>query len=232
MIISENKEIYEIFEEMEINDEIYIVTNNFTIYSFFSLYGKFNSFKRIRILVNGNYEYVDENISNDLMIKQRGITQMFINYLQERCYIKKTEKINGSIVISNRFVVINSQLDLKGIGKVQKYKADINHLITSTDKVIAYKKWFMEQWTNNKLSKNYKEDFIKQLESYVKNYSPKFVYYFMLNKIFGDNLEAIDEKQESIGLYNTKIWNLLYEFQRDGVLGAINKIEKDRKSVV
>ncbi|MEA1975516.1 MAG: hypothetical protein U9N10_08205, partial [Bacillota bacterium] len=107
MIISENKEIYEIFEEMEINDEIYIVTNNFTIYSFFSLYGKFNSFKRIRILVNGNYEYVDENISNDLMIKQRGITQMFINYLHERGYIKKTEKINGSIVISNRFVVIN-----------------------------------------------------------------------------------------------------------------------------
>ncbi|MEA1975618.1 MAG: DEAD/DEAH box helicase, partial [Bacillota bacterium] len=160
------------------------------------------------------------------MIKQRGITQMFINYLHERGYIKKTEKINGSIVISNRFVVINSQLDLKGIGKVQKYETDINHLITSTDKVIAYKKWFMEQWTNNKLSKNYKEDFIKQLESYVKNYSPKFVYYFMLNKIFGDNLEAIDEKQESIGLYNTKIWNLLYEFQRDGVLGAINKIEK------
>jgi ERCC4-related helicase len=226
MIISESKEIYEIFEEMEINDEIYIVTNNFTIYSFYSLYEKFSSFKTVRILINDDYEYVDESIGNDLALRQRNITKMFINYLQEKCYIKKTEKINGAIVISNQFVVINSQLDLKGIGKIQKYEMDINHLITSNDKVSDYKKWFMEQWGNNKLSKNYKEDFIGQLENYVKNYSSKFVYYFMLNKIFGDNLEAIDEKQESIGLYDTKIWDLLYEFQKDGVLGAINKIEK------
>lgn len=92
MIISESKEIYEIFEEMEINDEIYFVTNNFTIYAFYCLYEKFSSFKTVRILINDEYEYADDNISNDLAFKQRNISKMFSNYLKEKCYIKKTKK--------------------------------------------------------------------------------------------------------------------------------------------
>ncbi|NMA96453.1 MAG: helicase, partial [Clostridiales bacterium] len=58
---------------------------------------------------------------------------------------------------------------------------------------------------------------------------PEFIYFVTLYNIFYEYLnELTDDRivKEKTGIKDTLIWNKLYQFQKDGVVGAIEKIEK------
>ncbi len=58
--------------------------------------------------------------------------------------------------------------------------------------------------------------------------APEFIYYITLYNIFNEFLNDISEDvlpNEGTGFRNSKIWNMLYDFQKDAVLGVINKLE-------
>lgn len=59
--------------------------------------------------------------------------------------------------------------------------------------------------------------------------SPEFIYFMMLYHVFSEFLDDISEDvlpNEATGFKQSKIWNMLYDFQRDAVLAIINKLEK------
>ena len=68
-----------------------------------------------------------------------------------------------------------------------------------------------------------------------KENSPEFVYYVTLYNIFTEFLEDISEDElanEKTGFKKSKIWNSLYDFQKDAVLGIINKLERHRGCIL
>jgi hypothetical protein len=74
-----------------------------------------------------------------------------------------------------------------------------------------------------------KDQMMSFLSSLYKENSPQLVYYFTLFNIFNEFLENLSEDDlpnESIGFKESKIWEMLYDFQKDAVLGSINKLEK------
>ena len=74
-----------------------------------------------------------------------------------------------------------------------------------------------------------KDQFLKQLETLSKDNAPEFIYFLTLFHTFQDFLEDIDEEniiKTKTGFKDTVVWNKLYKFQRDGVLGAIDKLER------
>ena len=59
--------------------------------------------------------------------------------------------------------------------------------------------------------------------------TPELLYFCTLNHLCHNFLEDSDSEaiiEKRTGITETLIWNKLYDFQRDGVVGAINKIEK------
>lgn len=59
--------------------------------------------------------------------------------------------------------------------------------------------------------------------------SPELIYFITLYNVFSEFLEDISEDvlpNEATGFKNSKIWNMLYDFQRDAALAIINKLEK------
>ena len=89
------------------------------------------------------------------------------------------------------------------------------------------KNWFDELWQNEELVKDVKAEVLLFLEKLYRDNSPQFIYYKTLFHIFERYLE--DQARgglldEDIRLTDTDIWNTLFEFQKDGVKGAINKI--------
>ncbi|MGN1045260.1 MAG: helicase-related protein, partial [Candidatus Methanomethylophilaceae archaeon] len=63
--------------------------------------------------------------------------------------------------------------------------------------------------------------------AYVEN-PPEYIYFMTLYNIFNEFLEDISEDylpREGVGFKESKIWNMLYPFQRDAVLSIINKLE-------
>jgi len=68
---------------------------------------------------------------------------------------------------------------------------------------------------------------LKYLEQlYVEN-EPEFIYFKTLFHIF-ENFLSEQQKggllSNQTGFFESEVWAMLYEFQKDGVKGAINKI--------
>lgn len=82
--------------------------------------------------------------------------------------------------------------------------------------------------TKKKLS-DVTEDVIDMISSVYQENSPELIYFMTLYTIFNEFLEDISEDvlpNEATGFKNSQIWNKLYNFQKDAVLGIINKLEQ------
>jgi len=93
----------------------------------------------------------------------------------------------------------------------------------------AYLDWFNQIWSNDESLKDVTEFVETYFENAFKENSPEFIYYITLYNIFSDFLSdlSLDNiPNDEIGFKETLIWNKLYNFQKDAVIGAINKLER------
>ena len=92
----------------------------------------------------------------------------------------------------------------------------------------AYLKNFNDFWQDNSNSEDVTDAVIENIENVYKENSPDFIYFVTLYNIFNEFLEDISEDvlpNEATGFKSSKIWNKLYNFQKDAALAIINKLE-------
>ena len=90
-------------------------------------------------------------------------------------------------------------------------------------------KLFDEIWSDKKKLQDVTDIVLESISTAYKENSPDFIYFFTLYNIFKEFLEDISEDvlpNEATGFKQSKIWGMLYNFQRDAALAIINKLEK------
>ena len=88
---------------------------------------------------------------------------------------------------------------------------------------------FNDIWSDSKLLQNVTDEIIDSISTAYNENSPEFIYFVTLYNIFNEFLEDISEDvlpNEATGFKESKIWGMLYNFQRDAALAIINKLEK------
>lgn len=98
-----------------------------------------------------------------------------------------------------------------------------------------YIQWFDTYWKDKNQLEDVKEELLNQLEVLYQDHNPEFIYFVTLYNIFRDYLDELDEDtivKSKTGFHETVVWNKLYKFQRDGVLGAIDKLEKHNGCII
>ncbi|MCL1945464.1 MAG: SNF2-related protein [Firmicutes bacterium] len=73
------------------------------------------------------------------------------------------------------------------------------------------------------------EQIIDSISQAYKENSPEFLYYIILYNIFNEFLDDLNEDNmpnEMTGFKDTVLWRMLFDFQKDGVISIINKLEK------
>ena len=93
----------------------------------------------------------------------------------------------------------------------------------------AYLEWFNQIWENKEDLKEVTSKVQEYFETAYKENSPEFIYFITLYNIFSDFLEDISLDtlpNDKIGFKDTLVWSKLYNFQKDAVIGGINKLEK------
>lgn len=88
---------------------------------------------------------------------------------------------------------------------------------------------FEQVWQDKKLLQDVTEEVIDSITAAYSENPADFLYFFTLYNIFNEFLEDISEDilpNEATGFKNSKIWNMLYSFQKDAALAIINKLEK------
>ena len=92
-----------------------------------------------------------------------------------------------------------------------------------------YMQLFETLWNDKTKMQDVTEEIIESIRSAYNENAPEFIYFMTLYHVFSEFLDDISEDElpnEATGFKESKIWSMLYDFQKDAVLAIINKLEK------
>jgi superfamily II DNA or RNA helicase len=143
------------------------------------------------------------------------------NFLHGKMYHISTNGVDEAILGSSNFTA-------HGLGlSASNSNIELNLVVDSNRDRAELKAWFHDLWNDGELVEDVRDEVLQYLEQLYRNHSPEFIYYKTLFHIFDKYLGDTGKTDAEIGrttLFETDIWKTLFEFQKDGVKGAINKI--------
>lgn len=93
----------------------------------------------------------------------------------------------------------------------------------------SYINLFESLWNDKNKLQDVTDIVIDNMTSVYNENSPESIYFLILYHVFSEFLNDISTDElpnEATGFKQSKIWNMLYDFQRDAVLAIINKLER------
>jgi ERCC4-related helicase len=170
-------------------------------------------------------------------LNQAHIAKECASWLREKVEIKSLKKSNSAqqrlIYVENDDVnlSINGTVDFTtdGLGFSHSNRNDMNACIIGNESTYQFLEQFNELWNDSTQVENVKDRVLEQMQTIYKENTPEFIYYITLYNIFYNYIDELTEEKivkTKTGYKDTVIWNKLYKFQKDGVIGAIDKLEK------
>lgn len=170
-------------------------------------------------------------------LTQRAIAQECSKWVKEKVTFKSNKQANypipGMIHTQNEgsdfaYTNVNS-FTTADLGVTPK--KGFPTLIQKTDfpNSQEYLDWFNQIWENKEDLEEVTKNVQDYFEKAFKDNSPEFIYFITLYNIFSDFLEDLNFDNlpdDKVGFKDSVVWNKLFNFQKDAVIGAINKLEK------
>ena len=227
-----------------------VLANAFSIYAYAAMRQPLSRVNELRLLlpetriekstevpptVNGlTGSPTDRSLRNKLDLAR--LARDCAQWLDQRAQIRSV----NSKVVQNLFHVANedgsgtaihgsSPFTTSGLGIAVSEGFDMNACYESPAEVASLLEWFNGIWDDAAAARDAKQELLAQLQEIYSDKPPELIYFLILYNIFQESLGEIEEDKiikTRTGIKNTIIWQKLYRFQRDGVLGAIDKIEK------
>ncbi len=154
----------------------------------------------------------------------------FPGFLHGKMYHIDSHGVQEALIGSSNFTVGGL-----GIGTGRRNNIELNLEVNDNRDRRDLLTWFDEIWEDKDVVDDVKADVLAYLEQLYANYSPEFIYFKTLYHLFEDYLQESDKGgllDEKTGFFESEVWNMLYEFQKDGVKGAINKVLKHNGCII
>lgn len=238
------------------------VSAYFTIFAYYQLKDRLDQIKDLKFLfgepaflknldptkVNKRDFKIEDDklvIPEESILEQKLAAKACAEWIKNKVQVKSMVKPNFlhgklyHILQENgveKAVIGSSNFTTRGLGLAKKNNLELNLIVADDRDRTDLKNWFDELWNDTTgLVEDVRDQVLKYLEQlYVEN-EPEFIYYKTLFHIFENYLT--EQKKggllnEKTGFYESDIWGMLYDFQKDGVRGAINKILKHNGCII
>ena len=130
----------------------------------------------------------------------------------------------------------SSNFTLQGLGlSSANNNIELNLEVDSNRDRRDLKKWFDEIWNNETLVQDVKQEVLRYLEQLYADHAPQFIYFKTLFHIFEQYLASQHAGGllfEQTQIVETEVWRKLFDFQKDAVKGAINKINTHNGCII
>lgn len=176
------------------------------------------------------------NLKNEL--KGRAIAKECRRWIEEKVQFKTNRT---SVGIIQPQMVIENQEDASVYMNINEFSSagfGYEHdgvILRSSSKIadFAFAKQYLQSfdqvWNDAESLQDVTDEVVEYITNLYQENAPEFIYYLTLYHIFDEFLEDITEEEianERTGFQDSVIWNTMYDFQKDAVLGIINKLEK------
>lgn len=228
--------INELKSSITYDTEVFVATSYFSILAIYELLSCFQDASKIYILLDNRYILEDSRFSYDeeeyksfYHLTSKFKADKVLNLLKDKVEIREGSVGGQKFIltveknITNYFMLVPNDLNLKTLG-IEKSSSPmlLTNIIDENNQFLSI---FENAWSTSK--KDAKQKVISLIEKTAKIYSPEKLYKFTLNNIFQNKTfdEIAEQRLNKTGFKSSVVWNMLYNFQKDAVLGAIEKIE-------
>ncbi|MBU0679190.1 MAG: ATP-dependent helicase [Verrucomicrobia bacterium] len=238
-------------EKLRPEADLSFVSAYFTIYAYAALRDELDSIKHLRFLF-GEPQFLSSmdpeegetktfRIENDALaltnrLAQKRVARECADWFSSKVDIRsivepgflhgKMYHINNNGV--SEAILGSSNFTVSGLGLgASRNNVELNLVVNDNRDREDLKQWFDELWEDESLVKDVKEDVLRRLAQLYENHAPEFIYFKTLYHLFEHYLSEAEKGkllEEKTGFFESDVWDMLYDFQKDGVKGAINKI--------
>lgn len=165
-------------------------------------------------------------------LTQKAIAKECAEWIKKKVTFKSNvsnENMMGFINVDDKNYMPINEFSTVGLGCERGNNA--YNIIQKTELPFSkiYLELFDQLWDDKTKLQNVTDEVIDNITAAYKENSPDFIYFVTLYNIFNEFLDDISEDvlpNEATGFKESKIWGMLYNFQKDAALAIINKLEK------
>jgi len=128
-----------------------------------------------------------------------------------------------------RVITGNCSFSTDGLGITPGNQFSLIQCAEAPEEADLLASWFTSMWNTVGPSDRVKAELLARLRDLAAAQAPSLIYYLTLHQVFHETGGQLDEERivkSATGIRNTTVWKKLYKFQRDGVIGAIDKLER------
>tara|TARA_R110000868_G_scaffold325621_1_gene586416 strand:- start:10742 stop:13945 length:3204 start_codon:yes stop_codon:yes gene_type:complete len=176
----------------------------------------------------------DRALRNQL--QGRWLARSCAHWLEKKAQVRFAPKglpqsmiiVNGSSEELECAVVGACSFSSEGLGLAPSDSLGLTQFADEPNAVATFSAWFDSLWQGLPDHKQ-RDVLIERLSELADHQAPSLVYFQILYQLFKDLGDELDEERivkSATGIKDTIVWKKLFRFQRDGVIGAIDKLER------
>ena len=215
----------------------------FSLFAFAELRDLLEQLHRVRlILPTGNTADLgllgspaDRAFRNRLLM--RALARQCAQWIAKKAELRGTTTSipQATIIATNpdhaldRVITGNCPFTTDGLGLTPGNQFSLIQCSEATNESTMLGSWFSSLWNVLPTSREAKEAFLAILQDLVAHKEPSLIYHQILFYTFQNLGNELDEERiikSGTCIHNTVVWKKLFKFQRDGVIGALDKLER------
>lgn len=181
------------------------------------------------------FQIEDEGLALSNRLQQKDVARRCAEWITNKVEIRSVRQANllhGKLYHIDdgkreHALLGSSNFTRSGLGLANTSNIELNLIVDSDRDRTDLKHWFDQLWHDDKLVVDVKAEVLRYLEQLYANHAPEFIYFKTLYHVFERFLsdqQADAALFEQTEIVDTDIWKALFDFQKDGVKGAIHKI--------
>ncbi|MBY3363700.1 helicase-related protein [Rhizobium laguerreae] len=156
-----------------------------------------------------------------------------LDWLGRHVQVRYADRLPQSMAIVHnaslsRAAIGACSLTTEGLGITPGSRLGLVQATSTDDETAAFSSWFQNAW-DTVPGRPDADELEHVLADAASQRAPSLIYFKFLFEMFKDLGDELDEERivkSATGIRNTTVWKKLFKFQRDGVVGAIDKLER------
>lgn len=223
-------------------NQLDIVSSSLSLFAFSEVLGDATKLAKARLLLPSNLTDLmllggDADRSGRNRLQARWLAGRLSQWLADKAEVRQAPGLipQGAMVLrdsNNRpeqAILGSFSFSSAGLGITPGNPLSLVQASETPEEALLLSQWFDIQWSSLSDDPTAKATLISGLKALATHRDPFVVYSLILYHLFRDRGDDFDEDRivkSATGIRNTVVWKKLYRFQRDGVIGAIDKLDR------